>query len=154
MTLTTASPGSLLIIYNGGLDTNNFTLSTASGSALTIIFTGSDPAGKYQHTPYNKSGTLNFNAPTSGTWSGVAIYTDPSLTKNVDFSYAGNSPTWDITGLTYFPHASATFSGAVNKSSNGASCFVLVVDNVLMNGTADILENRRLRRGGARHADR
>ena len=42
--------------------------------------------------------------------------------------------------MTYFPHASLTFSGAVNKSSNGASCFVLVVDNVLVNGTADILE--------------
>jgi Putative Flp pilus-assembly TadE/G-like len=140
VTVNTASPGSLLIIYNGGLDTNGGTLQTNSGSALTIIFTGSDPAGKYQHTLYNKSGTLNFNAPTSGTWSGVAIYTDPSLTQNVDFTYAGNSPTWDVTGLTYFPHASITFSGAVNKSSNGASCFVLVADNITINGTADILE--------------
>jgi hypothetical protein len=140
VTLTTASPGSVLVIYNGGLDTNGHTLSTASGSALTIIFTGSDPAGKYQHTLYGNSGTLNFNAPTSGTWSGVAIYTDPSLTKNVDFYYAGNNPTWDITGLTYFPHANATFKGAVNKSSNGASCFVMVADNFLIDGTADILE--------------
>jgi hypothetical protein len=135
-----ASPGSLLIIYNGGLDTNGYTLSTASGSALTIIFTGSYPAGKYQHTLYVKNGTLNFNAPTSGTWSGVAIYTNPGLTKNVDFTNAGNTPTWDITGLTYFPHASITFSGAVNKSSNGQSCFVLVGDNITINGTADILE--------------
>lgn len=43
------------------------------------------------------------------------------------------------TGLVYRPHANVTFSGAVNKSSNGASCFVLVVDNVTINGTADIL---------------
>jgi hypothetical protein len=41
--------------------------------------------------------------------------------------------------LTYFPHASVTFTGAVNKSSFGASCFVLVVDNVLIDGTANIL---------------
>jgi len=32
-----------------------------------------------------------------------------------------------------------TFSGAVNKSSNGASCFALVVDNITINGTGDIL---------------
>ena len=141
VSLTTASPGSVLVIENGQLDTNGFTLSTNSGSALTIIFSGTDPSGKYSHYPTG-GGTLNFQAPTSGTWSGVAIYQDPSLTNSnaVSFTYAGNSPTWDITGLTYFPHASITFSGAVNKSSNGASCFVLVADNITINGTADILE--------------
>ena len=49
------------------------------------------------------------------------------------------SPTWKITGLVYLPKASVTFSGAVNKSSNGASCFGLVVDNLLINGTGSIL---------------
>jgi hypothetical protein len=32
-----------------------------------------------------------------------------------------------------------TFSGAVNKSSNGSSCFELVVDNITINGTGSIL---------------
>jgi hypothetical protein len=136
LNLTTASPGSILIIENGQLDTNGHTLSTASGSALTIIFSGT--AGAYTHAPTG-GGTLNFNAPTSGTWSGVAIYQDPALTTGVDVSAAGNSPTWDITGLVYLPHANVTFSGAVNKSSNGKSCFALVVDNITINGTADIL---------------
>jgi len=135
-TLTTASPGSVLVIENGQLDTNGFTLQTASGSALTIIFSGS--AGSYTHAPTG-GGTLDFNAPTSGTWKGVAIYQDPALTTGVDISAAGNSPIWDITGLVYLPHSSVTFSGAVNKSSNGASCFALVVDNITINGTGDIL---------------
>ena len=39
------------------------------------------------------------------------------------------------------PHATATFSGAINKSSNGHACFVLVVDNITINGTADILKD-------------
>ena len=136
VTLTTASPGSLLVIVNGQLDTNGHTLKTVAGSALTIIFTGT--AGSYTHAPTGK-GTLDFPAPTSGTWSGVAIYQDPSLTTGVDISAAGNSPTWDITGLVYLPHSSVTFSGAVNKSSNGASCFALVADNITINGTGDIL---------------
>ena len=49
-------------------------------------------------------------------------------------------PTWDISGLVYLPHSSVTFSGAVNKASNGQSCFAMVVDNVLVNGTGSILE--------------
>jgi Flp pilus assembly protein TadG len=135
-TLTTASPGSVLVIYNGQLDTNGFTLQTAPGSALTIIFSGS--AGSYTHAPTG-GGTLDFPAPTSGTWKGIAIYQDPALTTGVDISAAGNSPTWDITGVVYLPHSSVTFSGAVNKSSNGASCFELVVDNITINGTGSIL---------------
>jgi Flp pilus assembly protein TadG len=141
VTVSTASPGSVLVIEKGKLDTNGGTLQTASGSALTIIFTGTDPSGKYTHYPTG-GGTLNFNAPTTGAWQGVAIYQDPSLTNSngVSFTYAGHLPTWDVTGLVYFPHATLTFSGAVNKSSNGASCFVLVADNITINGNADILE--------------
>jgi len=84
---------------------------------------------------------LDFPAPTSGIWKGIAIYQDPALTTGVDISAAGNSPTWKITGVVYLPHSSVTFSGAVNKSSNGASCFELVVDNITINGTGSILAN-------------
>jgi Flp pilus assembly protein TadG len=138
VTLTTASPGSLLVIENGQLDTNGHTLRTASGSALTIIFTGT--AGSYTHAPTG-GGTLDIQAPTAGAWQGIAIYQDPTLTTGLDISAAGNSPTWDITGVVYLPHSSVTFSGAVNKSSNGASCFLLVVDNITINGTGSILAN-------------
>jgi hypothetical protein len=84
-------------------------------------------------------GTLDFMAPTSGTWKGIALYQDPNLgTSGVDFTYAGNSPTWNITGVVYFPYASITFKGAVNKSSYGQSCLLFVADNITMKGTASI----------------
>jgi hypothetical protein len=127
----------VLVIRNGQLDTNGFTIKTASGAAATVIFTG-DNGPDYTHAPTG-GGTLDLAAPTSGPWSGVAIYQDPKLTSGVDISAAGNSPTWNLTGLVYLPHASVTFSGAVNKSSNGKSCFGLVVDNVTINGTGSIL---------------
>jgi hypothetical protein len=132
-----APAGAVLVIENGQLDTNGFTLTTSSGSALTVVFSG-DNSGSYTHAPTG-TGTLDIAAPTTGSWSGVAIYQDPKLTSGVDISAAGNSPTWDISGLVYLPHASVTFSGAVNKSSNGQSCFVLVVDNITINGTGSIL---------------
>jgi Flp pilus assembly protein TadG len=138
VTLTSGSPGSVLVIENGELDTNGQTLSTASGSALTVIFSG-DPTDTHNHYPTN-SGTLDFMAPTTGPWKGVVIYQDPNLTKGLDFTYAGNNPTWDITGLVYLPKANVAFKGAVNKSSYGASCFALVVNSVLISGTGDILQ--------------
>ena len=126
----------LLVIENGQLDTNGYTLQTPSGSGLTVVFTGSNNAS-YQHIPTG-GGTLDIAAPSSGAWSGIAIYQDPNLTTNVDVSYAGNSPTWELSGMVYLPHASVSFSGAVNKSSHGSYCFGMVIDNITVNGTADI----------------
>ena len=123
----------VVVIENGQLDTNGFTL---QGTGLTVVFSGANNAS-YQHIPTG-GGTFDFSAPTSGAWTGVAIYQDPNLTTNVDISAAGNSPTWDITGLVYLPHSSVTFSGAVNKSSHGTNCFIMVVDNITINGTGSI----------------
>jgi Putative Flp pilus-assembly TadE/G-like len=133
-----APSNAVLVIENGQLDTNGYTMTTSSGSGLTVVFSGTS-SGSYTHAPTG-GGTLDISSPTTGPWKGVALYQDPSLTSGVDISAAGNSPTWDISGLVYLPHSSVTFSGAVNKASNGQSCFAMVVDNVLINGTGSILE--------------
>jgi hypothetical protein len=138
--LTTASPGTVLVIYNGMLDLNGHTLLGLAGSGLTIVFSGTN-AGGYSHIP-SGGGDLNFAAPTTGTWSGYALYQNPALTSGVDMSAAGNSPTWDITGLIYLPNSDLQFSGAVNKATNGLSCFALVDSTFQSNGTGDILENQ------------
>ena len=147
--VSTAAPGAVIVIENGQLDTNGHTFQSLYGAGVTIIFSGTAGhcATSYKHTPTG-SGTLDFAAPTSGTWSGVAMYQDPSLTEGVDISTAGNNPTWDITGLVYLPHASATFSGAVNKSTNGLSCFAFVADNFTINGTANILSQGQCDQAG------
>ena len=145
VTINTDINGAVLVIENGQLDTNGYAIRTSSGSALTIVFSGTP--GNYTHAPTG-GGTLDIAAPTTGAWSGVALYQDPRLTQGVDVSAAGNSPTWDITGLVYLSKASATFSGAVNKASNGLSCFVLVVDNLLVNGTANILPKGQCAQAG------
>ena len=132
-----APSGAVLVIDNGRLDLNGFTLQTSSGSGLTVLFTGSSGGG-YIHAPTG-SGTLDIAAPTSGPWSGVAIYQAPPLTFAVNLSVARNNSTWNITGLVYLPHASVSFSGPANKSTSGLSCFVLVVDNLNVSGTASVL---------------
>jgi Flp pilus assembly protein TadG len=130
--------GAVIVIYNGKLDTVGYTF---KGSDLTLVFAGTnDPAYSHIVTGSNKGG-IDIAAPTSGPWKGIAIYQAPNLTTGVDITSAGNGPTWNITGLVYLPHASVTFSGAVNKSSTGNACFGLVVDNLTVNGTGLILTN-------------
>lgn len=145
VTIDTPASGATLIIKNGRLDLNGHTLRTSSGSGLTIVFTGAGSG--YLHAPTG-GGALDFQAPTQGPWSGVAMYQDPALTDGVDISAAGNSPTWNITGLVYLPKSSVTFSGAVNKSSNGESCFVMVANTVLVNGTGAILSKGKCKEAG------
>jgi hypothetical protein len=48
--VTITSSNALLVIQNGQLDTNGFTLKTSSGSSLTIIFSGDNSSG-YTHAP-------------------------------------------------------------------------------------------------------
>jgi Flp pilus assembly protein TadG len=134
-----APAGAVLVIENGLLDTNGHTIQTANGSSVTVVFSGTN-GGTYKHAPTG-GGALDLQAPSSGPWSGVALYQDSNLTTGVDISAAGKSPTWDITGLVYLPHSNVTFSGAVNKSSNGSSCFAMVVGNITINGTGAILAN-------------
>jgi hypothetical protein len=134
-----APAGAVLTIFNGQLDTNGYSITTSKGSGLTVVFSG-DNSGSYTHAPTG-GGTLDIAAPTSGVWSGVAIYQDPKLTNGVDISAAGNSPVWDITGLVYLPNSSVTLSGAVNKAGFGKSCFAMTVKDITINGTGMILPN-------------
>lgn len=149
-TTISAPSNAVLVIENGLLDLNGFTLQTASGSGLTIVFTGAASNGSYRHYP-SGSGTLDIAAPTSGTWKGMALYQDPNLNDtggNLDISYAGNNPTWDISGTVYLPHSSVTYSGAVNKASNGLSCFSLTVGDITIDGTANMLSNTQCAAAG------
>ena len=135
----------VLIIENGQLDLAKHNLTSSNGSAVTIVFSGTN--GTCNHTLANNGhgtgGAIDIAAPgpNSGPWSGVAIYQAPNLTSGVDVSAAGNSPTWNISGLIYMPHATITLKGAIDKSNVGKSCVVLVADNFQISGTGGILKS-------------
>jgi hypothetical protein len=136
--VTTAASGSVVYIQNGTLNLNGRKLQEVSGGGLTFVFTGPNGVST-SPAPYpTGGGTLDFYAPTSGPWAGVAVYIDPR-TPPQTINLHGNSPTWNITGTVYMPHANLTVSGAVGKSSNGGACFALIVDSLRINGTGQIL---------------
>ncbi len=136
---------STLIIENGRLDLNGYTISTQTGAAATIVFSGDPTSTAYSHYPssLNGGGMIDIAAPdknSSSPWKNVAIYQDPRMTTStVDFTYAGNDPAWKISGVVYLPNATTTFSGVVNKASNGEACIILIVDQTTINGTGKII---------------
>jgi hypothetical protein len=140
--INTPSTGATLVIENGQLDLNGFTLSTADGSAVTLVFSGTN--GSYTHAPTDNStgqgGVLDIQAPAAGPFPGMAIYQDPSVTTGVDLTYKGNNPTWDITGGVYLPNSAVQISGDVSQSSHGADCFVMTAKTILINGTSNIYQ--------------
>lgn len=129
---------SVLTISGGSLNLNGHTLSTISGASVTIIFTGPTGSGSYPNAIAPK-GTLDIAAPNSGTWSGIAVYQDLSVSSTkTTLKYSGNgssSLTWNVTGIVYLPDADLDFSGSVSKASSSTNtCFGFIVDKLNLNG--------------------
>ena len=134
----TLSTTGTLVIENGSLDLNGHTLSTTGTAGLTIILTGtSSPSYSHVIVDSGGGGTLNISSPTSGTWSGMAVYQDPNVPPQT-LTYSGNSPGWDISGIIYMPKTDLTASGSVLQATNGHACFTLVVNTLVVNGTGDL----------------
>jgi hypothetical protein len=134
----TVSSDITLTISKGGLDLNGKTLSTTGAGHLTIIFTGN---ANTSHI-FSGSGTLDFQAPTSGLWKGIAVYQDPNMTLGTfDIANAGNTPTYNVTGLLYMPKGAIDIRGAINKHSGGDACIAIVAKSLQVNGTGSILSN-------------
>lgn len=132
-----APSDAVLIIRNGSLDTAGYSFTTAAGSGLAVVFTGTNSAS-YQYIPTG-SGALDIVAPTTGVWSGVALYQDPSLKVGIQVSNAASAPTWALTGLIYVPHANLDFQGSVGKGGSGKRCTVIVANSVVIKGTGLVL---------------
>jgi Flp pilus assembly protein TadG len=160
--VTSASPGSVMIIENGMLDLNGFQLQSGAGSGLTIIFyspQGSAEAYTGGGTPTNfvcgKPGCANgssvgsildVSSPTSGEWSGYSLFQDVNLplqgstncTGNDPWAYSGSSPTWDISGIVDLNRTDFCVSGAINKATNGFTCLTIVTNTTHVNGTGNV----------------
>ncbi len=161
--ITSASPGSVIIIENGMLDLNNYQLQSLSGSGVSIIFyspQGSAEAYTSGGTPTNfvcatsrlwpwqreRQQFLDISSPTSGTWSGIALFQDMNLplqgdthcSGNDKWDYSGSSPTWDISGVVDLSRTDFCVSGAINKATNGFSCLTLVDNSTHVNGTGNV----------------
>ena len=130
--------GAELVIENGVLDANGFTV-TANGA--TIIFTGPTVSGLtpgHIITDNSNPGksTFTLTAPTAGDFANVAVFQDPALTTGVDMTVAGGNQTWIVNGTIVAPNSNITISGSMNAGVT--DCFELVASSLRINGGGSI----------------
>ncbi len=117
-------PSGIYILQGGGIDWQNGSI---SGTGVTLYLTGPSPSG----VKINGNMTVNISAPTSGTYWGLAIYQDRTLTSPPSSTINGGS-TMNFSGTIYLPGASTTYNGG-----NTTSITALIADTIAFVGTSN-----------------
>lgn len=113
---------------------------TLTGTGVTIILTGS--GSNIATVNINGNATVDLEAPTSGTYSGVVIFQDRAASSSGINVFNGGAG-MQLTGVIYIPSQEVRFSGG---SSNGDGCTRLLARSVTFTGNAS-LENNCTGRG-------
>ena len=129
-----------LVLIDGGNVNVQGTLNLINA---TLVMTNKDssPTATVGSLDMNAQANLNITAPTTGKWSGMAIYQDR---RAVDSAPTGNitssSPnkinggsTSIITGVVYFPNQQVTFNGG---GTTTALCMQLVAKRLYWSGNS------------------
>ena len=122
-------------ILNGGQGSSSFSYSGSgnlSGSGVTFFITGKSGYSAYPIS-ISGSGNLTFSAPSSGSYTGLLFYQDPSV------SYAGSnscSGSGNVTGTFYFPTTTLSYSGSGN-----ALMQALVANTIVFSGSGNFTKD-------------
>ncbi|MBC7953638.1 MAG: hypothetical protein H7Z12_17705 [Rhodospirillaceae bacterium] len=108
---------------------------TLTGTGVTIILTGSGT--NIATVNINGNATVELEAPTSGTYSGVVMYQDRAASTSGVNTFNGGA-NMELTGVVYIPSQEIRFSGG---SSNGNGCTRLVGRSVTFTGNANLENN-------------
>ena len=126
-----------LVLENGSPATLTCPTCTPGGAGVTIILTAAS-GGKVGTLTLGSQASLNLDAPSTGTFAGLAIIQDsnglPSgttYTTTPDAVKAQGSATETLNGLVYFPNATMDFYGT---PSGGNNCLVLVASTLNLGG--------------------
>jgi hypothetical protein len=142
-----------VVVVNGNLTVDGV-LSAAVGQGLTFVFTATSGVPGFVTASNGSHGTLDFGAPTSGPWSGIALYQNPALTTTPNnINYGGNNPTVNITGLVYAPYAKMTFKGDIHFETGGLACMSIIADTMLVSGNVSLVDGatRQCAEAGVSH---
>jgi hypothetical protein len=127
----TMNPGTY-ILKGGGLTTQSAN-SFLTGSGVTIYNTY-DGSHAYGPININANSTVSLTAPTTGTYSGVLLMEDRSITAGTYTDSFGGGSQQSFTGIIYAPKSNLNYSG--NASSSAYT--ILVSWRLNMVGTSTI----------------
>ncbi|MDA0261936.1 MAG: TadG family pilus assembly protein, partial [Proteobacteria bacterium] len=131
------NPG-VYVFAEGGLSVagggNVLTSLTGAGIGGTVFYnTGAAGGGGTSgDIDFSGNSTINLSAPSSGTYSGVLFFQDPTTANaGIKFKVAGTVDT-TFDGVAYFPDHEVEFSGTTSQSLR---CFKIIGKTVTFNGT-------------------
>ena len=142
-TNVTLSPG----YYNGDVNLNgtvtfqpglyyingNFSIqggANVSGSGVTFYVKGG------HNVAISGGSTVNFSAPTSGTYSGIVYFGDRTTTHGNN-NFSGGSGA-SITGAVYFATQQVSYTGG---TGTGTGCTQLIADTITISGNSSFSTN-------------
>jgi Flp pilus assembly protein TadG len=102
---------------------------TIIGTGVFLYLDGTAPTGPCSDSPLSPAGcfdignsaTVTLSAPTSGTYTAMLIW--QASTDQLNASFMGNNPTYDMSGAMYFPNADVTFRNGLS-GTNDCTLFV------------------------------
>jgi Flp pilus assembly protein TadG len=102
---------------------------TILGTGVFIYLDGTAPTGPCLDSPPSPAGcfdignnaTVTLSAPTSGTYTAMLIW--QASTDQLNASFMGNNPVYDMSGAMYFPNADVTFRNGLS-GTNDCTLFV------------------------------
>jgi hypothetical protein len=104
-----------------------------SGTNVTIVFTSST-GNNYATASIQGGANLNITGPSSGNFSGIAIYGDRNIPTGTSFDLAGGSGQ-NIGGAVYLPTAALNYQGGASLST---SCTQVIADTIAFNGNSGL----------------
>ena len=131
--VVTLNPGTYYI-DRGSLQVNGG--ATLQGTGVTLVFTSSN-GHNYANATINGGATVNLTAPTSGTFSGIAIYGDRGMPVGTKYSFNGGSGQ-GFGGAVYLPKGAVDYSGGGNANT---TCTQVIGDTVNFSGNSTLAVN-------------
>jgi len=83
----------------------------------------------------NGSATFDISAPTTGTYAGFVVYSDPATQPAGNWTTMNGSSTSSFDGIMYYPNQNLNFGG--NSASAGA-CTIIVASRIALGGTSEL----------------
>ncbi|MGH6784326.1 MAG: hypothetical protein ACREBP_06825, partial [Sphingomicrobium sp.] len=117
---------------NGG---DAFIQGTISCGACTIVLTNTSTSSSATIGTFkvNATANINLNAPTSGTYKGIAIYQDRRAKDTNNANMINGNSNSTINGAVYFPNQELNYNGTGTTS---ATCTLLVAKRLVFSGNS------------------
>jgi hypothetical protein len=106
---------------------------TLQGTGVTIYFTSSTGAN-WADATINGGATVAITGPTTGTYSGIAMFGDRNMPVDTTFKFNGGA-NQVVGGAVYVPHGAVEYAGGANTNVH---CTQLIGDTISFVGNSNL----------------